>query len=80
MVGSRLGAICEAFAIFILGFLFGIFFNWKLTIIIYCSFLIGTIAFILYLQFNIFFNKQLKPTLDNANRVRFDCDSYSFYV
>ena len=34
MVGIRLGAICGALAVSCVGFVFGIFFSWELTIIV----------------------------------------------
>jgi len=40
MIGTRLGIICESLAVICFGLLFGMFFNWQLTIIIFIPFII----------------------------------------
>ena len=48
MAGTRLGVICEGFALTCFGLIFGILVSWQLTIIVFIAFLI--VAVVVYLD------------------------------
>ena len=52
MTGTRLGVICEAFALSCFGLIFGILFSWQLTIIVFFPLLFQGIIVYLNVQLN----------------------------
>jgi ATP-binding cassette subfamily B (MDR/TAP) protein 1 len=72
MLGTRLGAICEAVALACFSFLFGIFFSWQLTMIVFLTFLIISITTYLKIRWSKHLNKQSDLVLQRANTVRSD--------
>jgi ABC-type multidrug transport system fused ATPase/permease subunit len=78
MVGTRLGAICEAVALSLFGFLFGIIFNWQLTMIVLFVFLTIIITAYLNIRLTMRLKKQSDLILRKANRVRSDFNSQYF--
>jgi ATP-binding cassette subfamily B (MDR/TAP) protein 1 len=76
MVGARIGAICEAVAMSLFGFVFGIFFSWQLTMIVFITFVIMLLTFYLYLHADIYLSKEPNLIRRDANRVRLDFDLY----
>jgi hypothetical protein len=78
MVGTRLGVICETFALSCFGLVFGMFFNWQLTMIVFLDFIIiGVIAY-LNVKCNAYLKKQSGSILQRANTVRSDFNSKVF--
>jgi ATP-binding cassette subfamily B (MDR/TAP) protein 1 len=72
MVGTRISVICEAGALSLFGFLFGIFFSWQLTMISLFYFLIVVISAYLNIRLNMRLNEQSNLVLQQANIVRSD--------
>ena len=70
MVGTRLGMICETVAVAVCGFLFGIFFNWQLTMIVSAMFLILLLNSYMSIHFSRILSKQSNDILQKANAVR----------
>jgi ATP-binding cassette subfamily B (MDR/TAP) protein 1 len=80
MVGPRLGAICETVSLSLIGFILGIFFSWQLTMIVFLIFSIMGVTCYAFTRLIKHLNGQLGPTLENANRVRFDFRLYYFCI
>jgi ATP-binding cassette subfamily B (MDR/TAP) protein 1 len=74
MVGSRLGAICETISLSLVGFIFGAFFSWQLTLIVTAIFIIMAIVSYVCVKLDIQLNTNSKTVLENANRVRLGSD------
>jgi ATP-binding cassette subfamily B (MDR/TAP) protein 1 len=74
LVGTRLGAICEALTSFFFGVLLGIIFGWQLTTIILLGFFIIIITVYLNIRLNRRLNKQSNIILERANMVRSNFD------
>jgi hypothetical protein len=80
MVGTRLGVFCETFALSCFGLLFGMLFNWQLTMIVFLTFLfIGAIAY-LDVRLNKYVKKKSGSILQRANTVRLDFDLESAFI
>jgi ABC-type multidrug transport system fused ATPase/permease subunit len=75
MIGIRLGLMCEVLALSGFGLVFGIFFSWQLTMIVFLTVLIiiGTAS--LNVHLNVYLKKQSGPLLQRANtvKIRFPC-------
>ncbi|CAF1544603.1 unnamed protein product [Adineta ricciae] len=67
LTGSRLGVICQSFAMSCIGLLFGIFFNWQLTMIIFFSSFTIAILGYLYIRFNMWLNQQSGLIIERAS-------------
>ena len=70
MISTRLGMICETVALTIIGFLFGIFFSWQLTMILSLMFIFLLLIFFLNIHYNRILSKQSNEILQRANTVR----------
>ncbi len=73
MTGTRLGIICESLALFGFGLLFGIFFSWQLTLIVFIPTPIYLIISCLSVRLEIWYNKQFAFILNRASTVRLNC-------
>ncbi len=70
MTGTRLGVICEAVALIFFGFLFGCFFSWQLTIIVWIPLFIFCMIIYLDIWLNTWLKQQTNPTIARASLVR----------
>ena len=70
MIGTRLGMICETVALTIIGFLFGIFFSWQLTTIVFLMFIFLFLTTCVNIHYNRILSKQANEILQRANTVR----------
>ncbi len=78
MVGIRLGIMFETIALSCFGLLFGLFFSWELTIIVFLTMLIIIVTASLYVYMNAYLKKQSGSLLQKANTVRSEFDSKVF--
>jgi ATP-binding cassette subfamily B (MDR/TAP) protein 1 len=69
MAGTRLGAMCETVALIFFGFLFGIWFNWQLTMIVFIPLLIIGVVFYLDINLQQWLNQHSRIILDRASTV-----------
>ena len=74
MLGARCGALCEAIAMSLIGFLFGVFFSWELTLIVVGSFIIMCLIGYLYVNLDKNLNNQSRIMLDKSNTVGLSSD------
>lgn len=70
MIGARLGLICETVALVALGFIFGVFFSWELTMIVFVMFLIILLTTCMNVHFSRILSKQSNELLQRTNTVR----------
>ena len=70
MVGARLGLIFETVALAAFGLIFGLFFSWQLTMIVFAMFLIILLNTCMNIHFSRVLSKQSKALLQTANTVR----------
>jgi hypothetical protein len=78
VVGIRLGIMCEVFALSCFGLLFGLFFSWELTMIVFLTILIIIVTASLNVHLNVYLEKQSGPLLQRANTVRSEFDPEVF--
>jgi ATP-binding cassette subfamily B (MDR/TAP) protein 1 len=72
MTGTRLGVICEAFALSCFGLIFGIFISWQLTIITFVALLIIGIVVYLDMRLILYQSQKSDVILGHASSVRLD--------
>jgi ATP-binding cassette subfamily B (MDR/TAP) protein 1 len=70
MIGTRLGVICETLALSCFGLLFGSFFSWQLTMIVFIALFIIGLTTYLNVRWSKNLNKQSDLILQRANTVR----------
>jgi ATP-binding cassette subfamily B (MDR/TAP) protein 1 len=70
MTGSRIGMICEAFALFLSGLLFGLILSWQLTIIAFIPLTILTVVTYLSIRLHMWFSQQISTIHERASSVR----------
>jgi ABC-type bacteriocin/lantibiotic exporter with double-glycine peptidase domain len=69
MAGTRLGVICEGFALSCFGLIFGIFVSWQLTMIVFICFLIVGVVVYLDVRLTIWMNQKSAVILGNTSSV-----------
>jgi hypothetical protein len=72
MTGTRLGVLCEAFALSFIGVIFGIFVSWQLTIIVVVALLVVGISIYLDVSLTVWVIQKSAPVLEHASSVRLD--------
>ena len=75
MAGTRLGVICEAIAISLFGVLFGLAFNWQLTVIVVLPMISFTIFTLADIRLNRWIRKQSSRISEKMNSVRSNVSS-----
>jgi hypothetical protein len=70
MAGARLGIMCEALALSIIGLIFGSFISWQLTAIVFVALLITGIAACLDVALTVWVTEKSAPFLEHASSVR----------
>jgi ATP-binding cassette subfamily B (MDR/TAP) protein 1 len=70
MTGSRLGMMCEAFALFVSGLISGILLNWQLTIIAFIPLTILIVVTYLSVRLNMWLTQQISTIHERASTVR----------
>lgn len=69
MTGTRLGIICESLALSVFGLMFGIFFNWQLTLIVFIIVVINVIIAFLNIRLEVWHNQQSNLILSRTSSV-----------
>jgi len=70
VTGSRLGMICESFALFASGLIFGLFLSWQLTIIAFIPLAILTVVNYVTIRVNMWSTQQISTIHERASTVR----------
>jgi hypothetical protein len=70
MAGARLGVMCEALSLSIIGLIFGAFISWQLTAIVFVGVLITGINVYLDVTLSVWITEKSTPFLEHASSVR----------
>lgn len=72
LVGTRLGVLCESLALCFFGILFGLLFNWQLTIIVFGLFLVFFIISFSNIRLEVWHGEQSSSILQKTSSVSSD--------
>ena len=72
MIGTRLGAICEALSLSLFGFIFGCFISWQLTFIVCAPIFFALLLSYVEIRANLWLKEKTGPIVEQARMVSLD--------